>query len=124
MDEISFSIGEIGQVEVQVKDLDRALAYYHGTLGIRILSSDSTAAICDCSGIRLMLKASRSDKNRSVIYFKVDDIFSVYTVLSERGVNFFDPPRVIAEAPEYKLLVSFFNDPDGNLLALMSENIP
>jgi methylmalonyl-CoA/ethylmalonyl-CoA epimerase len=39
-------------------------------------------------------------------------------------VNFEGPPHLIAKLPDHDLWMAFFPDPDGNMLALMSEVRP
>jgi methylmalonyl-CoA/ethylmalonyl-CoA epimerase len=121
MDHINFSLGEIGQVEVLVRDISRAAEFYTDKLGIQLLYSDKKSAVCDCNGIRLMLSKSDTDTSRSVIYFKVDDIHTAYTFLDDRGVKFVDSPKKVVNVPDYTLWLAFFHDVDNNLLALMSE---
>jgi methylmalonyl-CoA/ethylmalonyl-CoA epimerase len=38
-----------------------------------------------------------------------------------RGVNFVDAPHLIAKMPDHELWMAFFNDTEGNTLALMHE---
>ena len=59
--------------------------------------------------------------NSSVIYYRVSDLGAAFATLSERGVHFESPPHMIARLPDHELWMAFFRDPDGNLLALMSE---
>jgi len=51
----------------------------------------------------------------------VDDIDAAFERLSERGVAFEAKPHLVAKLPDHELWMAFFRDPDGNLLALMSE---
>jgi predicted enzyme related to lactoylglutathione lyase len=82
----------IGQVFVNVKDLDRAVAFYRDILGMTFLFEAPPAmAFFDCEGIRLLLGvADRPDLNHpaSIIYYKVDNIEKVYEVFNTRGVEF------------------------------------
>ena len=121
MDPIKFSLGEIGQVEVLVRNLDRSVKFYSANLGIRLLYSDEKSAVCDCNGVRLMLSKSDIGISGSVLYFKVEDINSAYEFLCDRGVRFIGFPKIVANVPDYTLSLAFFNDLDNNLLALMSE---
>ena len=121
MNNINFSLGEIGQVEVMVRNVERAVEFYTEKLGIRLLYSDNKSAVCDCSGSRLMLSKSDADTSRSVIYFKVEDIHTACTFLDDRGVKFIDSPKKVVNVPDYTLWLAFFHDVDNNLLALMSE---
>jgi len=63
----------------------------------------------------------QSELRSSVLYFKVEDIESAFATLASRGVPFEDKPHMIAKMPDHELWMTFFRDPDRNLLALMSE---
>jgi len=84
-------------------------------------------AFFDCAGVRLMLNApakAQSEKYSSIIYYKVPDLHAAFAALSARGVAFEAEPHLIAKMPDHDLWMAFFRDPDGNLLALMSEIQP
>ena len=49
------------------------------------------------------------------------DLQAAVETLSARGVAFETPPHLIARLPDHELWMAIFRDPDGNLLALMSE---
>jgi methylmalonyl-CoA/ethylmalonyl-CoA epimerase len=51
----------------------------------------------------------------------VNDIRAAFGALRARGVAFTDEPHLIAKMPDHELWMTFFKDPDGNVLALMSE---
>ena len=65
--------------------------------------------------------AGENAGNASVIYYRVDDLDAAHETLLERGVSFEAPPHMIAKLPDHELWMAFLRDPDGNLLALMSE---
>jgi len=115
----------IGQIAVPVKDLDRALAFYRDQLGMQFLfQAPPGLAFFNCGGVRLMLDApAKKDdaENNAVIYFKVEDIQSVYKNLQENGVTFESEPHLIAKMPDHELWMAFIRDPDKNLLAIMAE---
>ena len=72
-----FGLDRIGQISVNVKDLDRAVAFYRDVLGMRPLFQVPKLAFFDCGGIRLMLSPPETpefDHAASVIYYRVDDI--------------------------------------------------
>ena len=119
------TLSQIGQVSVNVKDLDRAVAFYRDTLGMTFLfQAPPNMAFFDCGGIRIMLGiADRTelDHPASIIYYKVDDIERVHNVLSARGVEFVVKPHMVASLPAYDLWLADFKDSEGNFLALMSE---
>jgi len=113
----------IGQISITVHDLDRAVAFYREKLGLKHLFTVSKLAFFDCGGIRLMLAVPEStefDHPSSVLYFSVDDIQTVFTSLSERGVRFEGPPHLIARMDNYDLWMAFFRDSENNVLSLMS----
>jgi methylmalonyl-CoA/ethylmalonyl-CoA epimerase len=119
------TLNQIGQIFVNVKDLDRAIAFYRDILGMTFLfKAPPNMAFFDCGGIRLMLGiADRPDLNHpaSIIYYKVDDIERVYEVFHLRGVEFIVKPHLVAPMPTYDLWLADFKDSEGNILALMSE---
>lgn len=119
------TLSQIGQIFVNVKDLDRAIAFYRDILGMRFLfTAPPGMAFFDCGGIRIMLGiADRPEINHpaSVIYYKVDDIEKVYEVLNARGVEFIVKPHLVAPMPTYDLWLADLKDSEGNILALMSE---
>jgi methylmalonyl-CoA/ethylmalonyl-CoA epimerase len=51
----------------------------------------------------------------------VADIAAAREELVGRGVPFDDEPHLIARMPDHELWMTFFRDPDRNLLGLMSE---
>jgi predicted enzyme related to lactoylglutathione lyase len=119
------TLSQIGQIFVNVKDLDRAIAFYRDMLGMTFLfTAPPGMAFFDCGGIRIMLgRADRPeiDHPASIIYYKVDDIEKVYEVFNARGVEFLVKPHLVAPMPTYDLWLADFRDSEGNILALMSE---
>lgn len=122
---IAPTLSRIGQIFVNVHDLDRAVKFYRDTLGMQFLFlAPPGMAFFDCGGIRVMLGvAERPDLNHpaSIIYYKVDDIEKVYETLNARGVIFIAKPHLVAPMPDYDLWLADFKDSEGNILALMSE---
>lgn len=119
----AFGLARIGQIAVTVKDIERAIAFYRDALGMRFLFQVPNMAFFDCGGIRLMLSLPEKSGEgySSVVYYKVDRIQQAFERLSSRGVPFDGTPHLIAKMPDHDLWMAFFRDPDGNLLALMSE---
>ena len=119
------SLSQIGQIFVNVKDLDRAIAFYRNILGMKFLfQAPPSMAFFDCNGIRLMLGVAdrpELDHPASIIYYKVDDIEKVHATFKARGVQFVTKPHLVAPMPTYDLWLADFRDSEGNLLALMSE---
>ena len=120
------TLNQIGQIAVHADDLDRAVAFYRDTLGMRFLFQAPPAlAFFDCGGIRLMLDAVKEkdsdERLSSMIYYKVADINATYETLVSRGVTFESKPHLIAKLSDHDLWMGFFRDSEKNLVGLMSE---
>ena len=115
----------VGQLLIPVRDLDRAIAFYRDTLGIRFLfTAPPQMSFFQSGGVRLLVGVPPADHPResgAVVYFQVADIQAVYETLVERGVTFGAKPHVVHRTPTTELWLSEFQDLDGNRLALMSE---
>jgi methylmalonyl-CoA/ethylmalonyl-CoA epimerase len=119
-----FSLGRIGQIALAVRDVDRADAFYEGTLGLRKWYRYGDLSFFDCAGVRPLLeKAHDPDKadHASALYFSCPDIALAVQELQQRGVAFSGPPHLVAKMDDHDLWMAFFADPDGHTLALMQE---
>ena len=125
MAEHDLAQARIGQIAIVVQDLDRAVAFYRDTLGLRFLfQAPPKLAFFDCGGVRLMLDVPEEEEFKhpaSILYYKVDDIRATWAALRDRGVEFRDEPHRVARMPDHELWMTFFRDPEGNTLALMSQ---
>jgi catechol 2,3-dioxygenase-like lactoylglutathione lyase family enzyme len=123
MTDDSFGLRQIGQIRIQVSEVDRAVAFYRDALGMRFQFAFPGMAFFDVDGVRLMLvePEGRAFGGESAIYYRVDDIGQAVEALEARGVAFDDRPHIVHRDPAYDLWMAFFRDPDGNILALMSE---
>ncbi len=118
------SLSSIGQISVNVQDLDAAVDFYGGKLGLRLIGRFPPGlTFFDCGGVRLMVSEVSEDRDtgNSVLYFNVPDISEGYEALKSRGVEFTREPHVIHSAADYELWMAFFQDPDGNDMAVMEE---
>jgi methylmalonyl-CoA/ethylmalonyl-CoA epimerase len=122
---VSGELERIKQIHVNVKDLDRATAFYRDVLQMTFLfSAPPGLAFFDCGGVRLMLgRADRPeiDHPSSILYFEVGDIEGVHRRLAEAGVTFLTTPHLVHRAETHDLWLADFRDSEGNILALMSE---
>jgi catechol 2,3-dioxygenase-like lactoylglutathione lyase family enzyme len=123
MTDTAFGLHQIGQIRIQVTDVDRAVGFYRDALGMSFLYAFPGMAFFDVDGVRLMLvePEGRAFGGVSAIYYRVDDIGAAVKTLESRGATFDDQPHVVHRDPAYDLWMAFFRDPDGNILALMSE---
>jgi len=120
----ALALDAIGQIAIIAHDIDRAIAFYRDTLGIRFMFQAGTLAFFNCGGIRLMLTVPENaefDYPASVLYYRVADLDAAHETLVSRGVTFFSPPHLIHKTPAYELWMAFCRDSEGNPLALMQE---
>jgi catechol 2,3-dioxygenase-like lactoylglutathione lyase family enzyme len=128
MQKTGLNLGQIGQVSLFVRDLGRAEAFYRDTLGLPHIFTFGDLGFFDLAGVRLYVHAKPDDEWRpgSVLYFLVEDIRSAYEALGARGVKLTGAPHVIYtdDATGVEEWMAFFEDTEGNMLALMSRVAP
>ena len=124
-DRVDLSDSTVAQLLIPVEDLDRAIAFYRDTLGLRYLfSAPPQMSFFQAGTVRLLVGVPAPGQPRhrgSQIYFQTTDIHAVFQTLSDRGVTFGVKPHVVHRTPTTELWLAEFQDPDGNQLALMSE---
>jgi methylmalonyl-CoA/ethylmalonyl-CoA epimerase len=120
---MAFSLGPVGQIALNVADADRSEAFYADVLGLKKLFRFGGLVFFDCAGLRLLLDQQAGDapKLGSPIYFRVADIGLARRELEGRGVAFEDQIHLVAPMEDHDLWMTFFRDPDANILALMME---
>jgi catechol 2,3-dioxygenase-like lactoylglutathione lyase family enzyme/DNA-binding CsgD family transcriptional regulator len=121
------ALGPIGQISRTVSDVPRAVAWYKDVLGLRHLYTFGNLAFFDCDGTRLFLSGPEQDApvGNSVIYFRTADIEAEHKRLTAQGVSFRGAPHLIHRHDSgVEEWMAFFTDPDGGLLALMSQVAP
>lgn len=122
---MDLSDATVGQLLIPVEDLDRATAFYRDVLGIRFLfSAPPQMGFFQSGNVRLLVGVPAADQPHqrgSTIYFRVADIHAVFRTLTDRGVKFETTPHLVHRTPTTEHWLTEFRDPDGNLLALMSE---
>jgi methylmalonyl-CoA/ethylmalonyl-CoA epimerase len=120
-------LSQIGQIAINVQDVERATAFYRDTLGMRFLFAFPGLAFFDCGGVRLMLTRAEDpklDHPASILYYCVADIEATHQALAARGVRFEQGPHLVARMPDHELWLADFYDSEENLLALMAEKRP
>ena len=116
-------ITQLGNVTVTVRDLDDALSFYNGVLGLRVAFYDKKHRwLCfDTGRTTLSLTTPWNARAKKLIgvqtgvSFNVVDLRKTYTRLKKRGVKFLLPPR---KEPWGGRLANF-EDPDGNQYFLL-----
>lgn len=113
------------QIAMNVKDIDRAVAFYRDVLGLPFLFQAGNLAFFDLNGVRLMLdipEDERFDHPGSPLYFRVADIQAGHAHLVAHGVKMEgDGPHIVHKDASMELWMTFFDDGEGNLHALASE---
>ncbi len=116
-------IRSIGQVALSIKDVARAERFYGETLGLAHIFTFGDLAFFDAGGTRLYLQRRPEGDWRpgSIVYFTVEDIHAAQERLTADGVSFSGAPHVIYTHDDgTEEWMTFFDDGEGNTLALMS----
>jgi predicted enzyme related to lactoylglutathione lyase len=118
-------LSAIRQISVNARDLPRATAFYRDCLGMRhLFDAPPQMSFFDCGGIRLLIgvpEKKEFDHPTSILYFNVDDIRAAHADLKGKGVVFRDEPHRAATLADREIWINFFDDSEGNVLALTSE---
>lgn len=117
-------LNQLGQIALQVADVDRTEAFYDQILGLKKLYRYGDLVFYDCAGVRLMLAKPENGgavTDHGAIYFKVADLPAEVAELKARGAGFIDQPHLVAPMPDHDLWMTFLRDPDGHLIGLMME---
>lgn len=113
---------EVGQIAVTVEDVERATVFYRDVLGVPFLFDAPGLAFFDLGGVRLMLSRPEGvGPASSVLYFRAADIQASYETLLSHGVEFKGAPHVVHRTDGYELSMAFFDDSEGNVMAIMHE---
>lgn len=80
-------------------------------------------AFFECGGIRLYLGVPSSPEYaaNSFLYYRVSDIETAYSELTEKGVTFLHSPQKVHHDNEHELWMAGFKDSEGNYAQLMEE---
>ena len=115
-------LGPIGQIARSVSDIQASETWYREVLGLPHLFTFGTLAFFDCGGTRLMLSQEGGAAKDSIRSLRVPDIAAAHERLAARGVKFTHAPHMIhRHANGIEEWMTFFEDPDGRPLALMSQ---
>lgn len=107
-------------ISMSVTDLDRAIAWYEGVLGLTLLYKVDEMGWCELAtetpGVNVGLGRSEvaGQAGGATLTFGVTDIEAARKLLEAKGVAFEGPTTVI----EGMVKLATFRDPDGNTLML------
>ena len=119
------NLSRIEQVAIPVRDLARATAFYRELLGMKLLFEvPPQLAFFDCDGVRLALSIASDpmyEPPGSIVYYRVADIDMAHAELERRGVEFLRGPHLVARLDAIEVWMAFFEDTEGNTLAITNE---
>jgi catechol 2,3-dioxygenase-like lactoylglutathione lyase family enzyme len=117
-------LGPLGQVSLLCRSATATEQWYRDVLGLAHVFTFGDLVFFDCGGVRLFLRQVAEGEWRpgSIIYFLVPDIHAAHEQLAARGVPFGGAPHMIYrdDATGTEEWMAFFEDPDGNTLAIMA----
>lgn len=117
-------LGRLMQINMPVKEIEPAVAFYRDTLGLPFLFQAGNLAFFDCGGVRLLVDVAESEEFAhpgSILYFRVEDIHAGYEALRARGVEFLSEPHIVNKTPTSELWMAFFSDGQWNTHAISCE---
>lgn len=120
-------LGAIGQVSLSIRDVARAERFYGETLGLPHVFTFGDLAFFAVGETRIFLRAVPADEWRpgSILYLTVDEIGTAHAYLGAAGVTFSGAPhRIHTHDDGTEEWMAFFDDSEGNTLALMSRVAP
>lgn len=99
-----------------VSDLQRAIAFYTGVLGMKLVSQDTVARF-DIGGVLFELvpafdKSLLQGRGNARLCLQVDDMHQALSELERKGIRA-TPPEI-----KHTGVLSSFKDPDGNEICL------
>ena len=126
--ESQLALGPLAQVSMLCRSAAATEAWYRDVLRLPHVFTFGELVFFDCGGTRLYIRqASESEfRKSSTLYFSVDDMTSAIAALEERGVEFQGEPHMFYKDPDTGVeeWFAFFDDPDGNTLALLARLNP
>jgi catechol 2,3-dioxygenase-like lactoylglutathione lyase family enzyme len=117
------------QATIAVKNLTAARKFYESTLGLKPVHTEGKEAVSYKSGNSevLVYHSQYAGTNKATAAtWMVDDVESLVKDLRTKGVAFehYDMPGTTLKGDVHvagKMKTAWFKDPDGNILALISE---
>jgi catechol 2,3-dioxygenase-like lactoylglutathione lyase family enzyme len=114
------------QAFILTRDRAVSLPFYTEILGLRLIGQDVWAATLDAHGTELRLTTVQDHvaSAHTVFGWEVDDLDAVLAGLEARGVRgtvyegFGQDARGIWTAPDGRVRLVWFPDPEGNVLSL------
>jgi len=115
----AFQLSRISNIMLGVRDLEKALAFYSGTLGLPVIMQETQIALLNAGPIGLGLSTSHTRMAPHVagateVVFQVEHVRAAKEALKAQGVEFLNEPRQVTPTD----WAAHFRDPDGHLLSI------
>ncbi|MGL5837506.1 MAG: VOC family protein [Sphingorhabdus sp.] len=111
------------QVALTVADVDAARIFYRDRLGLRLMFEANNMLFFDVGGTRLMVARDRERQRparpAAILYFHVDDFAAARSRLGDAGATLVGTIETVQSTASGVLQLQQFEDPDGNMLAIM-----
>jgi catechol 2,3-dioxygenase-like lactoylglutathione lyase family enzyme len=121
-------LAQLAQVSMLCRTASATEAWYRDVLRLPHVFTFGPLVFFDLHGTRLYFREVPEKEFRpsSILYFTVEDINAATDLLKGRGVKFQGAPHMIYkdDATGVEEWFSFFEDPDGNTLALLAKVPP
>ena len=118
----------LDQVSLLCRDVERSTRFYVDVLGLPHLGTYGDLVFFEMGGVRLYLHRTDDEGWRpgSGLYFVTEDVHRRKQELEAAGVTFTSAPHLIHRDQETgeETWMAFFEDPDGNVLALTQRVTP
>ena len=118
-------IQKLGQIALNVQDVERATAFYRDTLGLRhLFSAPPKMSFFELGGVRLLLGEPEKPEDAhgsALLYYQVADINAAHATLVAQAIHVVAAPHFVAKMPDHELWIAFYNDGEGNTFGLMCE---
>ncbi|HEX9815504.1 MAG TPA: VOC family protein [Candidatus Thermoplasmatota archaeon] len=113
----------VSQVAMTVPNIDEAISFYEGKLGIRLLFKTPNMAMLACGETRILLGTPEQNttKQPMFLYFRVEDIKTAFAGLRSDGVRVGQEPHMVGSFQGRDAWLATFFDPSGTLHHLISE---
>ena len=92
------ALSSLLQLSMPVVEIERAVAFYRDTLGVRFLFQAGNLVFFDLDGVRLLVEVPEDAafaRHGSVLYFRVPNVEEAHAALLARGVDFVTAPHVV-----------------------------
>jgi predicted enzyme related to lactoylglutathione lyase len=125
MDSQAPGITGFAQVALNVRNLEKAVAFYRDVLGLTFLfSAPPSLAFLQCGPTRVMLSGdpgANPPAGGPILYYAVRDIQAAFSAITAKGAPLTEAPKAIATVGGREVWLGFTEDPDGHPVGLMSE---